>query len=1058
MVSRILPPAPVEKRAPAAGDSTPAPAPLSRDFQPVPFWSWNEKMAGDEIRHQVDLIRQGGWGGAFVHARAGLTTPYLSQEWFTAVDATIDACQQSGLGVWLYDEDTWPSGFSGGRIPALGAAYRMKALVARPVDQSPPDHCHAIGQPAQGIQVYRWTAPMGNPWFHGACYADLLNPQTVERFLDDAYRSYHARYGRHYGRLITAQFTDEPSPIFRLGLPRGAVPFSPVVPSRFAEMHGYDPLPHLPKLFLQMAGAETFRIQYYRTISHLFEHHFARRLGRWCEQHGIALTGHFMAEHSLYDQLLWGAPVMPNYRHQAIPGIDHLARQVNELLTAKQCQSVVNQYGKRRMLSELYGVSGQGLTFADRWWIACQQIALGVNLLNPHLALYTMAGCRKRDYPPNLFYQQPWWPMNHVLDNALSRLCETMAEGEYEPEILVLHPGDTAAALWRGAIPETEQEGRREDLWDQQATDLPVKEQIDRYDSDLKHLLEALAGSQRQFDLGDETILSEDGSVQHDDGAPVLRVGRMSYRIVVIPSMFTIRGSTLKLLQQFRAAGGPVIRVGESPSRVNGMASPFPAQVLEGCPTAACEDLPAMLENHLPPIVRLTTPDGNEPNILAHVRRLGTDQRTIFLTNRSRLAGDRVTLLTPGAWTVRRLDPSTGEWHDMEASIIHDSTTVELSLPPAQATLLRLAQASIEQTLPTHDAPANPAPPAAQQQTELRIESVHRLDDNALTLDVAHWREGDSPWSPRPVPLIALQERLKELQYAGPLTLRFEFQVEDPPRIGPLKLVVEYPQNYTIHLNGHAVKHDGLPCWRDIRWLPIEVGRWLRPGLNTIQMHCARFHPARPDALDDPPARYGTELEAVYLVGDFSVSPAPLPAQPDCPRWREFALPDIQQSLLPPGPFTLTAPALLAPGDTTRQGLPFYAGRLSYRAHLDPSPHKRLLRVEHLDAAIAEVRLDDTVLGHLMTHPLQVPIPPGGGALTLTLFGTLRNLLGPHHHPEGELPVVSPPLFQPVLPAPIADSVLKWGHAQLVPGQWVDGYSLVSFGRLGRITLQELAE
>ncbi|MFR6033052.1 MAG: hypothetical protein ACLUKN_07595 [Bacilli bacterium] len=57
------------------------------------------------------------WGGAFVHSRVGLVTEYLGPEWFRAVDATLEECQKQGMLVWLYDEDKWPSGFSGGSVP-----------------------------------------------------------------------------------------------------------------------------------------------------------------------------------------------------------------------------------------------------------------------------------------------------------------------------------------------------------------------------------------------------------------------------------------------------------------------------------------------------------------------------------------------------------------------------------------------------------------------------------------------------------------------------------------------------------------------------------------------------------------------------------------------------------------------------------------------------------------------------------------------------------------------------------------------------------------------------
>ena len=543
------------------------PAPLGAPelaFRPVPFWSWNEAVRPAEIAEQIGRIKAGGWGGAFVHARVGLTVPYLGDDWFKAVDATLDAYRDNGLKVWLYDEDTWPSGFSGGSVPRAGVRHRMKALVARRVDTPAPPHCEPIGEPAHGLQVYVWTAPLGNPYFYGSSYSDLLDAATCEQFLNDAYRSYHRRYGQHYGGLITAEFTDEPSPLFRLGLPRGAVAWSNTLPAVYEQQFGEDPTALLPLLFADASGAAAFRVRFHRLVNDLFEQNFTARLGRFCREHGIAFTGHFMSEHSLYDQLLWGSNVMPHYRHQDIPGIDHLARQVHEVVAAKQCQSVVNQYGKQRMLTELYGVSGQGMSFADRWWIGCQQIALGANLLNPHLALYTLAGCRKRDYPPNLFYQQPWWPMNGVLDDALSRLCQLMSQGHYAADTLVIHPQDSAAALWRGETDLSGDAATREDVHDHHATAAGVKVSIDAIDDAFKAVVNTLLSAQRQFDLGDETILADAAAVGRDDTGPFVAIGPMRYRVVIVPPMVTIRPPTLTLLGAFIAAGGTVLRTADA--------------------------------------------------------------------------------------------------------------------------------------------------------------------------------------------------------------------------------------------------------------------------------------------------------------------------------------------------------------------------------------------------------------------------------------------------------------------------------------------------------------
>ena len=51
-------------------------------------------------------------------------------------------------------------------------------------------------------------------------------------------------------------------------------------------------------------------------------------------------------------------------------------------------------------MSELFGVSGQNIEFEDQKWIANWHAVLGINFFVEHLALYSMRGERKRDYPP----------------------------------------------------------------------------------------------------------------------------------------------------------------------------------------------------------------------------------------------------------------------------------------------------------------------------------------------------------------------------------------------------------------------------------------------------------------------------------------------------------------------------------------------------------------------------------------------------------------------------------------------------------------------------------
>jgi hypothetical protein len=114
-------------------------------------------------------------------------------------------------------------------------------------------------------------------------------------------------------------------------------------------MHGYALLPRLADLFEDVGSSTTTRTDYYRTCATLFEQNYSAQLGAWCRAHGIALTGHYMHEGSLIGALGWDVCILPHYRHMDWPGIDHLGRQVQEVITGLGCRSVVNQYGKARL-------------------------------------------------------------------------------------------------------------------------------------------------------------------------------------------------------------------------------------------------------------------------------------------------------------------------------------------------------------------------------------------------------------------------------------------------------------------------------------------------------------------------------------------------------------------------------------------------------------------------------------------------------------------------------------------------------------------------------------
>ena len=85
-------------------------------YQSIPFWSWNDKLAPEELRRQIRAMKKAGIGGFFMHARGGLMTEYLGEDWFTATAACIDEAKKQGMHAWCYDENGWPSGFAGMKL------------------------------------------------------------------------------------------------------------------------------------------------------------------------------------------------------------------------------------------------------------------------------------------------------------------------------------------------------------------------------------------------------------------------------------------------------------------------------------------------------------------------------------------------------------------------------------------------------------------------------------------------------------------------------------------------------------------------------------------------------------------------------------------------------------------------------------------------------------------------------------------------------------------------------------------------------------------------------
>lgn len=479
---------------------------IPKEYRPAPFWSWNDELDTDETKRQVRIMNQAGLGGFFMHARGGLKTEYMGEKWFENIGVAADEAKDCGMYAWAYDENGWPSGFGSGAVNGLGEKYRQKYLRMTDVKPTKNIICHS-----------------GDKWFYydvNPYYVDNLDKEVVAEFIKKAYQPYYDRYKNE----ITGFFTDEPQ------ISRDGIPWSFTFEREYRKRYNEDITEHLEELFHPVLNYKKTRIKFWKMVTELFSEAFFKQIYDWCCKRGLKLTGHLVLEESLLSQLTSNGACMPHYEYFSIPGVDWLGRNIYDCLTARQVSSVAQQLGKNQVLTESFALCGHNVSFDELKGIYEWQAVQGINLLCQHLEGYSLRGIRKRDYPPAVYYQQPWWSEYKSFTDALSREGMISAMGKSTADILVIHPQTTAWSLFDN--------GENKGIEDLNNKFLCFIKNLEE-----KHVM---------FHLGDEIILERHARVE----GKRLIVGNQSYSCVLNPCGKELLPSTEKLLKEFLENGG----------------------------------------------------------------------------------------------------------------------------------------------------------------------------------------------------------------------------------------------------------------------------------------------------------------------------------------------------------------------------------------------------------------------------------------------------------------------------------------------------------------------
>lgn len=498
---------------------------VDKKYRPIPFWSWNEKLECGETRRQVGIMDDAGIGGFFMHARGGLMTEYMGDEWFDNVRAATEEARARGMHPWAYDENGWPSGFGGGKINGLGLDYQQKMLGCEPLTEQNAKLPNTVAV----IGAYRYYYDVNE------FYVDVLDEKVIAEFIEKIY----CEYERRMGNTFEGFFTDEPQ-IMR----SGSFPWSFTLPEKFSARYGYDLLEKLNELFFDEGSYETTRVDFWRLVTELFSHSFFKQIYDWCEARGYKFTGHLLLEEDFIGSMRSSGASMPHYEYFSIPGMDWLGRPIRDCLTPAALGSAAAQLGKKQVLSETFALAGHNVSHSQLKRIYEWQMVRGVNLLCTHLEGYSLRGIRKRDYPPAMYYQQPWWCDMNIFFDAMSRVGMLLAEGRVVADTLVIQPQSTAWKLYRGDFGESAKS---------------VADNIRHYNDVLISTMKKLERKHILYHLGDEILMERHGSAEGGR----LTVGKMSYSRVIIPENLGLLPETERLLDEFVKYGGEIVTADE---------------------------------------------------------------------------------------------------------------------------------------------------------------------------------------------------------------------------------------------------------------------------------------------------------------------------------------------------------------------------------------------------------------------------------------------------------------------------------------------------------------
>lgn len=937
----------------------------SIEYGSIPFWSWNDKLDPEELRRQIDVMHDLKMNGFFMHARGGLETEYLGDDWFEAIEASVDEAKKFGMEAWSYDENGWPSGFAGGKVledsknHALYLKYELTDSIPEGdeilgVYVNDGDTVRLIneGEKAEKYHVIKIGVD--------ASLADSFDLRVTNEFIKYTHELYKEKVNKEdFGTAMPGFFTDEPQ-YYRWG-----TPWSNTFPEKFKNMFGYSVYSKLPALFIDFEGSKEFEFDYYKMCHRLFIDHWVKPIYEWCEANGCKLTGHAVEENHLNGQMWCNGGIMPFYEYEHIPGIDYLGRDISDDVASKQLGSACEQLGKKKAISEMFGCCGWDVTPLELKRIAERQYVNGVNVMCQHLYAYSMRGQRKRDYPAHYSEHLPWQKDMAEFNEYFNNLGYLLSRGKEMVNTLVIHPVHSAYLTYKRHL-ETES--------------------IEKLEKEFHQLSDLLSSNQIPYHWGDECMMAKMAKIEGNK----ITVGKCTYEYIVIPSFETIDSTTYELIKEFIANGGKVWCFGDIPTRIDGRISD----------TSAIKNTCTFEDIKNAAFVKITDKNGknlSEYRINVRDTEYG---KLLYVFNMGMEENEAVSIKVKDAKNLIELKVKDLNKCAVEGFGCDKDFTAISDFSPVESRVFLVSDEIEAEKVEER---------AEKKYIKLNNNfKFNEIPENALTLDRFMVSKNGGEFSELR-PLERIRDNLLRERFNGTLSLKAQFTVKDIPE--ELILTVEPNKGAIYEVNGVKIEVDG-PWKMDQLFKTADIAGLLKVGVNEVTVTLPYFqrdyvyyvlYGGVSESLRNCLV-FDTEIECMYLFGKFKLGTPGV-----------FVKSVKNSHVYFDNRFIIEkADENINVNNIVTNGYPFFAGKVSFKTELDYKCGAPTILKLNGRFSVAKVEVNGEFAGNLMFNyetDLKEFLKEGKNEVVITLANANRNLLGTHHCYDPEPFGVGPTTF-----------------------------------------------